>query len=301
MHYCCLLKNGPIKICFKLHRKLNRQKTCQNFWDGVLVIISAGLLFFIALSFFLGKKTDTVLEFRLQDSVTGSWVWDAEIIFQGKIINAFYQIETGKKIYRFTNLEKGNWELVVKAPSCRTEIINVSIKNGINKLDNPVIMTGLEIPGLDRFIVVENKSGNKITSELRPVDVKDNVIINHPSLNIAVLALISEQLDQEPYRGKRLFYGTVPWLWNTQIDKAYRYELELPYSVFKELNTKFLIIDYLVIVPDPVNMTKQELDLFLQKAGGYTRVEDVIEFLELNKDKLKYYITTSKNISGVLP
>ena len=266
--------------------------------DRKPVIIFAGLLFLFALSFFFGKKTDTVLEFRIQDSVTGSWVWDAEITFQGKVINAFYQIETGKKIYRFTNLEKGDWELVVKAPSYRTEIKNVSIKNGINRLDNPIIMTGLEIPGLNRFIVIEKKHGNIITSELRPVDVEDNAILNHPPLNIAVLVLISEQLDQDPYRGERLFYGTVPWLWNTRIDTAYRYELVLPNSVFKEISNKLLIIDYLIIVPDPVNLTKKELDSLIQEAGAYTRVEDVIEFLESYTGKLKYYITTSKNISG---
>ncbi len=246
------------------------------------------------------RKDDTVLEFRLQDSISKSMVWDAEITFQNKVINTFFQIEEGEKTYVLTNLEKGDWELVVKSPYYQTEKIVVSLKSGKNQIDNPISMKGLEIPGLDRFIIVENKIETDLLAELRAIDIDGNSIKNHPALNIAVLVQISEQKGKgkDYSRGNRLYYDIAPWTWNNSFNKAYRYEIKIPLSRIDNNKFKLMIIDYLIIVPNPLNLSEKRFNQILADVKEFDTVEKVFSHLDSFKDQLNYYITTSKDVNG---
>ena len=272
----------------------------------IMSIIGIGIVTSTAL--FFSYKRDTILEFQIRDSVSGSWVWDASVSLQDKIIKTYYQKDSGLKTYRFTGLKPGKSLLKISAPYYQTKEVFVVLKRGINVIEGPIEAAGLEIPGLDNFIIFESIEGGEITGELRPVTRNGETINNHPCLDIAVFSVVSEQMKagiyiQKPeekgsYRGKILFQGILSWTWHRSISAPFRYVSHLPLPEIDETNAPFWVIDYLILVPGPAGISPEEYKKLLQELAAVKGQEDMVFVLDRYKRSLKYFFSTSWNVPG---
>ena len=62
-----------------------------------VLIALAGTLGVAALIVYLATaRFDTTLEFRVQDRVSGQWVWNAAARLQDRFIRSFYQSDAGQ-------------------------------------------------------------------------------------------------------------------------------------------------------------------------------------------------------------
>nr|MQY76559.1 hypothetical protein [Spirochaeta sp.] len=219
--------------------------------------ITVVVLGIIALSVYLGRISfDTTLEFQVRDAVSGNWIWDSTFKFQERVIRGFYQSDRGPIDYQFTHLETGNWDLQISAPAYQAVTIPVTIKKGANRIEEPIELAAYEIPNLDHFIMFEEKVGNDITVEIRPVGTDGRAVINHPSIDLWIGCRISEELKgglyvQEPTeegseRGKELFAGEIEWQWDPTPETTFRYSARIPGSRISNHGVPYRVIDYLL-------------------------------------------------------
>ena len=268
------------------------------------VAILSGVLFQI-------RSSDNILEFSIQDKVCGSWVWNANITFQDRVIQSFYQGDAGIKTLRFTDLKTGEWKLTISAPLYKPETIIVNIKKGFNSLIDPIELTGLSFSDLHHFVVFETINNNEIVSELRPVNSKGESSLKHPCLDIRIFTMVSEQMKDglfarnsesaDSYRGNLIFAGEIDWSWDSGFDTIFRYSAHIPGSELSDSKAAFLIIDYLIIIPDPEQMDSDNMDELSLKLSETSEIEAMIELLDSFGTKIRYFLTTSWNVEwGVL-
>ena len=103
----------------------------------------------------------------------------------------------------------------------------------------------------------------------------------------------------KPARGAVLFSGRIPWGWNADPAAAYRYVASVPWSSLAA-RTPFLVIDYLVIVPDPMKTSGAELDAIIAAAPPSEDVAGLRAYLDQKRagDRFRYFLSTSWNVGG---
>ena len=271
--------------------------------------IAMAVLAIVALSVYLSRISfDTTLQFQVRDAVSGNWIWDSTFKFQDRVIRGFYQSDRGPIDYHFTHLETGNWDLEISAPAYQAVTIPVNIKKGANRIDEPIELAGYQIPDLDHFIIFEEKVGGDIVAEIRPVGTDGRAVINHPSIDLWIGCRISEQLKsglyvQEPTdegseRGKELFAGEVEWQWDPTPETTFRYSARIPGSRISNHGVPYMIIDYLLILPDSRKISRKEVAELMKEAPQLQDSEALISFLDEYKDRFFYDIHTSWNVEG---
>lgn len=275
----------------------------------ILPVITVIFTSIAIIVFFSMNSTDTVLEFRIQDSVSNNWIWDSTITLQNRTIRGYYQTDRGPVTYRFTHLKPGNFEITISAPSYETRILPVKLKKGLNTLDSPIELIAYEIPNLAKFIIFEEFKNNSFIQELRPVGKDGKAILNHPCMNLQLAAMISVQTrngipvqvetDSGSERGDYLFRGKIDWTWDPLPETYFRYSSQIPGSMIKKNNSPYLVIDYLILIPIPGKISDKELEQILLQAVSIGELKDLQTFLkEADRDRFKYYFTTSWNVPG---
>jgi hypothetical protein len=270
--------------------------------------ILLGFLFFIVCitlyTYFKSDKSDTTFECSLQDSVSKHWVWDSTVNVQNRQIRGFYQTD-----FIFTNLKPGNAELSIKAPFYKEKTIRLNLKKGQNVLENPVELVGFEIPGLDYFVVFDRPIGRDMGLEIRPVGRDGKAVINHPALDLAIGVIVSAQIkegmfSEEPEdsgaeRGKELFRGMIAWEWDPLPETVFRYTAKIPGGKIKEFPAPFWVIDYLIIVPDPVKIKRNEINRILTDLFINNDLDNLSNTLSNYGEKFRYFLGTVWNVEGL--
>jgi len=251
-----------------------------------------------------------VLEFTLADATSGSFVWGATARCQDRSMPLFFQSDRGPVPQRFIDLEPGPSELVVEASSYQPVRLPIRLRRGTNRLPEPVRMTGIDIPGLDHWIVTESAEGPDVVVELRPVRSDGTAVLNHPCLDIRVAVLMSvqekngtptlERTDRGAARGKELFRGPVAWQWDASIEKTFRYSLRIAGSRIGSSTAPYRVIDYLVVVPNPLKITAAETDR-LMAGFRWENPEEAIARLAAERDRVRWQLVTSWNVKAGAP
>jgi hypothetical protein len=250
---------------------------------------------------------DTTLQFQLVDAVSRRWVWDATMKIQGRETRGYYQTDAGPSLYTFTHLVPGASSLELSAPGYRPVTLPVRLRHGANRIERPVEMTGLEIPGLSRFVLFESQDGSDIVVQLRPVGQDGKAVQNHPCLPIWVGAHVfvetvaglpaRDSVDSGAARGQELFSGRVPWTWDPAPESVFRYSARIAGAGMKADPSPLRVVDYLVVVPDPLAITKPELDGLMQRIWGLDG-DARAKALQAEKGRLRFFTDTSWNVKA---
>ncbi len=255
------------------------------------------------------NPADTTLEFQARDAVSKNWIWEATFRLQDRVIRGYYQSDRGPSALSFTHLKPGDWELELSAPSYVSKTIPVTLKRGENRLGEPIELVGYEIPSLVKWIIFEDRVGNDIVQEIRPVSEEGPAVINHPCLDLWIGARVSIQIydglpaqdetEEGSERGEELFKGILDWQWDPLPETTFRYSSTIPGAKIKENADPYWVIDYLIVVPDPRKISREEVESIMEKAWELPP-EAIQAYLEpySNEGKLTPYIFTSWNVEG---
>ena len=270
----------------------------------VVVIIAVAIAVYVTMN-----PVDTTMEFEVHDAVSKNWVWDATFRLQGRVIRSHFQSDRGPLPQIFTHLKPGEATLEIEAPSYVPQTISVNLKRGENRLAEPIELVGYEIPDLSKWIIFEDRVGNDIVQEIRPVSSEGPAVLNHPCLDLWIGARISvqiydglptqEETEEGSERGEELYKGVLQWEWDGLPETTFRYSSRIPGSQIRANSDPYWVIDYLIIVPDPRKISREEIDQIMDKAWDLPP-EAIQTFLEpyKNEGKLTPYVFTSWNVEG---
>ena len=251
----------------------------------------------------------TTLEFEVRDAVSKSWVYDATFRLQGRIIRSNFQSDRGPVVQRFTRLKPGPATLEVSAPDYQGVTRSIALRRGLNRLSDPIDLVGLRIPRLRGFIVFAEREGSDTLFELRPVDDAGRAIVNHPCLDLWVGARVTVQMknglpaksetDEGLVRGDELFRGRLDWQFDTYPETIFRYGARLQGAAVKESGTPYRIVDFLIVVPDPLKLTRPELESIMARTQSL-RPDEVEAYLAPfeAQEKLEAFTSTIWNVPG---
>lgn len=273
----------------------------------VVLILSVLGLFIIGIAVYqFALQSETTLEFAVQDSISGYWVWDLEITLDNNIIHGYFQSDRGTKPFKFRNISPGEYTLELSAPHYLTLRVPVKVKRGKNIIQEPFMLEGYEIPDLDRFLVFEDLIEDEYLMNLRPVSTTGRAIINHPSMRLWIGFKVTEQMignefaleetDTDASRGKELFRGKLDWVWNPDPEVQFRYFTGIPVNNFQSTKATFLVFDYLILVLNEGEFEEKVLDDIIDRAWLIQDSTELVRFLQGFKDKFSFYIDSSWNV-----
>jgi heme/copper-type cytochrome/quinol oxidase subunit 2 len=270
----------------------------------ILVIAAVAVVVYVSMN-----PVDTTLEFEVRDAVSKGWIWDATFSVENRVIRSHFQSDRGPLPQVFTHLEPGEATLEIKARSYVSQTLTVNLKRGENRLAEPIGLVGYEIPDLTKWIIFEDRVGNDLVQEIRPVSSEGPAVLNHPCLDLWIGARISvqvynglpaqEETEEGSERGEELYKGILDWEWDGVPETTFRYSSFIPGSQITANNDPYWVIDYLIVVPDPREITREELDQIMEKAWDLppTAIQTYLEpYAE--EGKLTPYLFTSWNVEG---
>ena len=235
----------------------------------IAVLAGAAVLAVAAAGYLAANRPDTTYEFVVRDAVSKNWVWDATFRLQGRVIRSHFQSDRGPRPQRFTRLEPGAATLEVSAPSYVARTVAVTLRRGANRRAEPIELLGYEIPDLAEWVIFEERAGNDLVQELRPVSSAGPAVVNHPALDLWLGARISVQvIDGVPVReetaagasrGRELYRGRLRWQWDAAPETTFRYRASIPGSEIEANADPYWVIDYLIVVPDPTAADSREI------------------------------------------
>lgn len=250
---------------------------------ALLVVIAAGLVV-------LWARAPAAPSFEVRDAVSKSWVWDSTIRLENRVIRGFYSTS-----YRFTHLHPGTFDLTVSAPHYEPARVRVRVGFGRSTFTAPIYLVGYEIPDFSRFAVAANRGARGLELELAPADKGGHLIKVFPCMDLRIAVRVSVQLkggapaiapvEEGAARGARIFEGKVGWTWNPAIDAVYRYTAAV--AGIPPDAGPYVVIDYVVIIPDPRKISAQEVGALVD---GLVRINDVralAVFLEPYRDRVR--------------
>ena len=247
------------------------------------------------------------LEFSVRDAQSGGWVWDMTARLQNRYLTGYYQSDAGPKPFRFTELAPGDAVLDLSAPDYQPRLVPVHLKPGQNRLESPIFLQGLEIPGLDHFLAFETPHGSDLVVQLRPVTAAGKAILNHPCLPLWVAAEVyvevkdgapvRDDLEQGSGRGRLLFRGPLEWRWDPTPETQFRYSAVLPGAAVTPDPAPLRVVDYLVVVADPLKASPGELAAVMGEIWSMPPSERAAA-LKGHADRLRAFTDTSWNVKG---
>ena len=237
---------------------------------------------------------ETTLEFHVRDRVSGGPVWDATVTIQDRFLRAWYSGDEDTLV--FARLDPGEAMLEVSAPDYQSVSVPVTLRRGTNRIEEPIDMTGLRIPGLSRFMVSEDLSGSDLHATFWPLSSQGPAVVNHPALALWIGARTSTQLPGAT-RGETLFAGEVEWSWDQSRKALARYRARIPLAEIEDGGAAPLVIDYLVVVPDPLAIERDEVAAIVTAAWTDREPASLPAYLAQYADRFDYYLHTSWNVS----
>ena len=269
----------------------------------VVIIVAVAVVVYLTMN-----PVDTILEFQVRDAVSKDWVWDATFRLQDRAIRSHFQSDRGPVTQTFTHLEPGEATLEISAPSYVSQTISVPLKRGENRRET-IDLVGYEIPDLTKWIIFEDRVGNDIVQEIRPVSSEGPAVLNHPCLDLWIGARVSVQIydglpvqdetEEGSGRGGELYKGVLEWEWDALPETTFRYSSFIPGSQIKANSDPYWVIDYLIIVPDPRKISREEVEEIMKKTWDLPPegIEAYLEPYE-NEGKFTPYVFTSWNVEG---
>ncbi|MGA2764158.1 MAG: hypothetical protein ABSG17_12395 [Spirochaetia bacterium] len=247
-------------------------------------------------------------EFTARDAVSKAWVWDLTARIENRASLSFFQSDAGPVPQRFTRLAPGDQTLLLSAPGYQPQAIPIHLAPGANTLSRPVEMVGLEIPNLDHWIIFESSGSQGIVCELRPVGTDGKAVVNHPCMELWIGCRVSvevknglpvrQETGSEAARGKELFKGQIPWKWDATPETLYRYGALIPGAKIQDDPSPYRVIDYLIVEPDPLQISKPDLDALMAGVWNLPDMSSITSALEREKGRLRFFLTTSRNVKG---
>ncbi len=280
-------------------------------WKKALVpLIVVIVLAVVAVAVYLAMNpVDTTLEFTVRDAVSKAWVYDASFRLQGRLIGSHFQSDQGAEPQRFTHLKPGKATLQISAPAYQPVSRELDLKRGGNRLPEPIDLVGLEIPDLASFIMFEDLAGSDLKVEIRPVSKAGPAVQNHPCLDLWIGARMTVQLknglpvqeetEAGSVRGEELFRGRIDWKFDAYPETVFRYSAVIPGAKIKASSAPYRVVDYLVVLPHPLAIGKQELEGIMEKAWSL-KPEEVEAYLRPYEEqgKIRVEVFTSWNVKG---
>jgi hypothetical protein len=228
---------------------------------------------------------------------------------EGRLIRSHFQSDQGPEPQRFTRLKPGPATLEIGAPSYQPVSRQLTLKRGSNRLPEPIELVGLEIPELKSFIMFEDLVGSDVQVEIRPVSNAGPAVLNHPCLDLWIGARVTVQLKnglpvQEETevgstRGEELFRGRIEWKFDPYPETVFRYSAVVPGAKIKPSSAPYRVVDYLVVLPRPLAITRQELEEIMEKT--WTLKPEAVEgYLRPYEEqgKIRVEVFTSWNVKG---
>ncbi|MDE0228943.1 MAG: carboxypeptidase-like regulatory domain-containing protein [Spirochaetaceae bacterium] len=255
---------------------------------GVVAALAALVAFVSAAPF------ETTLEFRIRDRVSTGAVWNATVTLQDRFLRTWYAGDGDTLV--FSRLDPGEAKLEVSAPGYQSVSVPVTLRRGRNRLDEPIDVTGLQIPGLARFMVSEDLSGSDLYATFWPLGSEGPAVVNHPALDLWIGARISTQRPG-PTRGETRFAGEIEWRWDQSPKALARYRARIPLEHIEDRGAAPLVIDYLVIVPDPLAIERDEVAAIVTAAWTDGEPASLPAYLARYADRFDFYVYTSWSLS----
>jgi hypothetical protein len=275
---------------------------------SLIISLSAAIVICVAILVVFWTGRETTLDVQVSDSVSGRWVWDLAMRIQGREIYGYFQSDVGLMTYRFHHLTPGNATLEVAAPSYKGVTMPVSLRKGVNRIEAPIRLVGTEIPGLVRFYVFETPGPSEIAAQLRPSNAQGTAILNHPCMDLWVGCRVYVQMkDGVPVhrveqtgatRGEEVYQGKLDWTWDATLETQFRYTAHIPLSAIRGATGAYLAIDYFIVEPNPLTITRAELDDLMGKILALPTTADITKALDAQKGHLSYYLDTSWNVKA---
>jgi hypothetical protein len=227
---------------------------------------------------------------------------------QARAAAGFYQSDAGLRPYRFRHLIPGNATLLISAPGYQEVSLPLRLRRGANRLNAPIDMIGLGIPDLAKFFIFEKLDAGNIVGELRPVNTSGAAVVNHPCMDLWIGCRVSvqmrngapvrEETKAGSERGEELFRGEVPWKWDPAPEKQFRYSVRIPGARMREDPSLFRVIDYLIVVPDPLKITRAELGDLMSRVYALADVSRIAAALDAERGRVRYFIDVSWNVKA---
>jgi hypothetical protein len=275
---------------------------------AILVVTALAVICGVSIPAVLWLRMETTFEFKVRDSVSGKWVWDAAMTLQGRTIVGYYQSDVGPRLYRFTHLSPGRTTLEISADSYQSVSLPVTLKRGANRLEKPIDMIGLGIPNLTSLYIFESLEGGDIRAEIRPVNAAGQVVLNHPCMDLWIGCRVSiqmkngmparEESEQGSSRGEELFRGEIPWTWDPAPETQFRYSARIPLAKIRDNPSAYRVIDYLIIEPNPLAITREDLKQLMARVYALNDPAAITAALDAEKGRLRYFTETSWNVKA---
>ena len=277
----------------------------------VLAIVAGAAIVALAVALITASRAPASLEFGVRDAGSGAWVWDLTASLQNRYVKGYFQSDAGPIVFRLTDLSAGDGFLDLSAPSYEPVHLAVHLKPGANRLEPPIRMKGLAIPGLDHFLAFETAKGSDLLVQLRPVSADGKAILNHPCLPIWVAAEmytevkngapVRDDTEKNPERGGPLFQGVLEWRWDPAPETQFRYTALLPGSSVTADPSPFRVVDYVIVVPDPRKVSTPEVTALLQNAWSQPTPAARRQAISALGDRVSYFTDTSWNVKAGTP
>jgi hypothetical protein len=262
-----------------------------------------------ALAVFLRvARFDTTLEFSYRDGVSGQWVWDSTARLQDRVIFSFFQADAGPVPFVFSHLTPGSATLDITAPGYVPVSMPVKLHRGANRLSRPIEMVGFEIPHLQRFYVFERLEGGDLVSQLRPAGTDGRAVVNHPCLPLWVAARVAvqtrhgtpatEEAEEGNARGAVLFSDHLDWKWDPAPETPFRYSIRIPGGRMKPDAALYRVVDYLIVMPDPRVVGREDLDRLMRNAPALPDFTAIAAYLDRDGKGIRYFFDTSWNVKA---
>ncbi|WP_422479081.1 hypothetical protein [Pleomorphochaeta sp. DL1XJH-081] len=221
---------------------------------------------------------------------------------QNKELHGYFQSDDSLINYQFTDLRPGDTQLIISAPNYETITIPLKLERGVNRIEKPISLKGLTIPGLDGFYVFENEEADGWSLTIRPVTEDNRAISLHPTIDIWIGAKISKwdpllartigNLDKQPI----LYSGNIPWKWDAYPETQFRYTSFIPFDVLPEDSGKTYVIEYLILVPNLLEIDYEEFHALTKEIPSMD-TSTAKSYLESLGTRVSYYADISWDVT----
>ncbi len=109
---------------------------------------------------------------------------------------------------------------------------------------------------------------------------------------------VSGETEEGAARGEELFRGQIPWTWDPAPETQFRYSARIPLAKIREHPSAYRVIDYLIVEPDPLAITRAELDDLMARVYAMSDPAAVAAALDAEKGRLRYFLDTSWNVKA---
>jgi hypothetical protein len=109
---------------------------------------------------------------------------------------------------------------------------------------------------------------------------------------------VAEETEEGSARGEELFRGKVDWSWDPAPETQFRYSALIPMDSIKAHPSAYRIIDYILVEPNPLAITREELDQLMSRVYGLEDSAAVAAALDAEKGRLRWFLDTSWNVKA---